>query len=363
MPTCFEIIANILHLAFNVTADSCCFPSDFDWKTVSDTAIAQGVCGLFCDGIQKSYNSDLEYASFFEADKSIKYDLFGQCLLIEKDYAEQWKYANEFADGLDEYGIRLYVLKGFTISSLYPVPEHRPCCDLDCYLVKDQSLAYDDGNKAAVKLGYKVRDHYYKHSKIKVGTLMVENHQFCLPIKGDPRSKRLNEYLFSIIDDGESRYIENSKLLSPSPMFNAIYILAHAREHFFNEGIMLRHICDWACIMRSFSGKGIEFWNEWKERCSSFGLMAFGYSMSRLAKKICGTAIPFDCPSDEILDEKVLADVFRKHEEKKRGMVRRVQLVRNLLSSRWKFREFSDRSAYGFVFRRVWGYLVEKDPA
>ena len=214
--------------------------------SVVNVAIEQGVAALVNDGIQYLYENHSEFTDIFERDKSIKYDLFGQSLMVEQEYAEQWRYAKKFAKSLDEYGIRVIVLKGFALSCLYPVPEHRPCSDLDCYLVRGQSPAYKAGNDIAAELGYSVNTDYYKHSKIRVGSLMVENHLLCLPIKGDSRSKKLNKFLLSIIDDGELSFIGDSKLLSPSPMFNAIYLLAHAREHFFNEGITLRHICDWA---------------------------------------------------------------------------------------------------------------------
>lgn len=357
-----KALFRILHYSFDVARDSHIISSELDWKEISDLAISQGVGGIFYDGIQKLYDNNSEGIAAIEKDKSIKYVLFGQCLQIEKDYAIQWKNAKKFADGLADYGIRVFVLKGFAISCLYPVPEHRPCSDLDCFLIKNQLPAYDEGNSVTAHLGFKVKADYYKHSKIKVGSLTVENHQFCLPVKGDPHSKELNRFLLSIIDDGELRYIGDSKLLSPTPMFNAIYILAHAREHFFSEGITLRHICDWACLVRSLSDEGDAFWNEWKGHCSRFGLLPFGYSMSRLASTVCGISAPFDCPADNGIDERVLEDILRDREKPKRGMARRVQLVRNLLSSRWKFREFSDRSAIGFVFRRVWGYLFEKDP-
>lgn len=356
----YDLIFDLLRLLFNGPDHMRIISAD-NWRIVSDVVVRQGVSALVHDSVQVLSVFSPDSISFLEKDRSIKYDLFGHCLQIEKDYDKQWRFAKKFAVGLADYGIRVFVLKGFAISELYPIPEHRPCSDLDCFLIKDKSPAFDDGNLVAAYLGYGVKANYYKHSKIKVGSLIVENHQYCLPIKGDPRSKKLNRFLLSIIDDGELRYIGDSNLLSPSPMFNAIYILAHAREHFFNEGILLRHICDWACLMRSLSGEGEVFWDEWKKHCTSFGLMAFGYSLSRLATRVCGVEVPFECPADNGVDDKVLEDVFRARGEKKRGMMRRVQLVRNLLSSRWKFREFSDRSALGFTIRRVWGYLMEND--
>lgn len=36
--------------------------------------------------------------------------------------------------------------------------------------------------------------------------------------------------------------------MATAPFFDAIYVLAHAQEHFLNEGIVLRHVCDWAMV-------------------------------------------------------------------------------------------------------------------
>ena len=335
---------------------------ELDWSRILQDSSGQGVAALIFDGIQKVYDTAPGSLSSLEQQRTVKYDLLGQCLQTEKDYSSQWGNARMLAEQMDAEGIRLYVLKGFALSSFYPIPEHRPCCDLDCYLLSDGKPAYGQGNRIAAKLGYRVKAFYYKHSKIRVGSLTVENHRCCLPIKGDPRSKRLNDYLLSIIEDGSLRYIGDSKLLSPAPMFNAVYVLAHAREHFFNERITLRHICDWGCLLHGLGSEGEDFWNEWKTVCSSFGLLGSGYSMSRLVGTVCGIRAPFQCPADPGVDRKVLEDVFRSRGKKKTGLARRVQLVRSLLSSQWKFRAFSDRSALGFTLRRVCGYLFEKDP-
>lgn len=56
---------------------------------------------------------------------------------IERRYGQQRRRAAELAAAYAEAGIRTVVLKGFAVSRLYPVPEHRPCGDLDCFLCGD----------------------------------------------------------------------------------------------------------------------------------------------------------------------------------------------------------------------------------
>ena len=68
---------------------------------------------------------------------------------IEHRYGQQRRRAAELAAAYAEAGIRTVVLKGFAVSRLYPVPEHRPCGDLDCFLCGD----YERGNRVAEQVG------------------------------------------------------------------------------------------------------------------------------------------------------------------------------------------------------------------
>lgn len=58
------------------------------------------------------------------------------------------------------------------------------------------------------------------------------------------------------IDDFLVGEAENSRLApagyyTPSPMFNALYLLRHMARHFGTEGINLRHLLDWGLFLRS----------------------------------------------------------------------------------------------------------------
>ena len=52
----------------------------------------------------------------------------------EQAYNAQWEAAKGLAELYDSYGVDIFVMKGFSLSRLYPRPEHRPCTDMDCYL-------------------------------------------------------------------------------------------------------------------------------------------------------------------------------------------------------------------------------------
>lgn len=98
--------------------------------------------------------------------------------------------------------------------------------------------------------------------------------------------------------------------------------------------------------------------------CNEYGMLSFGYAMSRLAKKVCGVKIPFDCPVNNAADRRLLEDtLYRKVSVngKRSNMQVRIDLVKNMFSNSWKYRLFSDTNFLMFCGRRVWGYLFDKD--
>ncbi len=326
-----------------------------DWKCLWKMASQQGVSAICLDGLQIL---DKGIGCLTMIPKPLKMQWIVSVVKQEKAYDGQWYAARDLADLYCKHGIDTYVLKGFSLSRLYPRPEHRPCTDMDCYL-KDK---YYDGNRIAKENGLTVDCSYYKHSKILLKGLTVENHQYLLPVKGSSKAKRFEQELRTWIEDGNNEYIGDSRLKATSPFFDAVYILAHAQEHFLNEGIILRHICDWAMVLKAHADK--VDWDEWKRVCKEYGMLSFGYAMSRLANKVCGVTVPFDCPKDDEADRRLLDDtLYRKvcNNGKRSKIQVRINLVMNMFRNSWKYRMFSDTNFLMFCGRRVWGYLFDKD--
>lgn len=333
----------------------CNIPLFVDWKCLWKMASEQGVSAICLDGLQML---DKDSGCLALIPKPLKMKWIASVVQQEQVYNAQWNVAKGLADLYGKQGVDTYVLKGFSLSRLYPKPEHRPCTDMDCYLMD----AYEEGNRIAKENGLTVDCSYYKHSKILLSGLTVENHQYLLPIKGSGKAKRFERELRSWIEDGNNEYIGDSRLRATSPFFDAVYVLAHAQEHFLNEGIILRHICDWAMVLKAHADK--VDWDEWKRVCKEYGMLSFGYAMSRLANSICGVSVPFDCPKDDEADRRLLDDtLYRKvgGSGKRSNMQVRIDLVKNMFRNSWKYRMFSDTNFLMFCGRRVWGYLFDKD--
>ncbi len=346
------------------TEDPYALPSEFDLKNLRHLAERQGVSAICFDGLQRLIDGHFIDSKLL--DKSLMLQWIGSVLHREQMYNCQLEQATRLADLWAQNALDILVMKGFSLGRLYPWPEHRPCSDMDCFLqwngqTENRRDASERGNVLAEENGLNVDRSYYKNSKIFQKGLTVENHQYLLPIKGSRKTKKFERQLRSWIYDGNNDYIADTKLMATAPFFDAVYVLAHAQEHFLNEGIVLRHVCDWAMVLKAYSSK--VDWCKWKRICQEYGLLSFGYAMSRLAKDICGVNIPFDCPCNEEADKRLLDDIlYRKGQAPERTAFQtRADLVKGMFRNRWKYQMFSDTNAFMFCTRRIWGYLFDKD--
>lgn len=340
-------------------SSNCIIPQFVDWQCLFDIANRQSVSAICLDGLQNIVSGNELLLSI---PKHLKVQWIASSMRQERKYAMQWDAAKLFAELYCEHDVQTFVIKGFSLSEMYPKPNHRQHKDMDCFLVHNGNCAYETGNIIAEENGLKVNCQYYKHSKILFHGLTIENHQYLLPIKGSGKTKKFERDLRYWIDDGHNDYIGDSRLKTTSPFFDAVYVLAHAQEHFLNEGFVLQHICDWAMVLKKYT-KTID-WQEWKRVCNEYGLLPFGYAMSRLANKVCGVAIPFDCPHNDKADRLLLNDtLYRKTnaEGSRSDMQVRIDLVKNMFCNSWKYRMFSDTNFFIFFARRVWGYLFDKE--
>ena len=361
-----EVLFRLLRIALGNEKDFS-LPLSVNWKEVIDISFEQGVAAIAVDGLQRIYDEipnqvrddALETLDSPELE-DLKYEWFGEVMNAEQDFANQWSAAYNMGRLFRENGIRTFVMKGFAVGQYYPVPQHRQCGDLDCYLLGD----YEKANRLMESAGIPVEYELYKHSKYNYQGLTVENHQFCIPVRGSKKNKALEKYLESCVERSTAAYIGDSCLETPSVMFNALFLTAHALNHFLSDGISLRHVCDWGMFLKACSSE--VDWEEFKAVASRYGLLRFAESMSRLAFVVCGVEVSWI--GDYALqpqDERLLNDIFNhvdnEHMNGSLWNQRRI-LVQNKLKSGWKYRTFTCSSVCGELLRNAYGLVFDRKP-
>ena len=346
--------------------------TDIDWKTVTEQewkevfllSIKQGVRAVAFDGIGKI---EIPIA----LDKGLKMKWVGAVMGLENAFHKKKQAASDFAAAMDGNSLHTMVLKGLSFSTYYPEPSHREFGDLDCYIVPgslpdvEWGHGYEQGNVVAENIGAAVRRSYYKHSHISYKGLAIENHQYFLPIRGKKADKALERHLRSVAfpSDYEPRYVGESKLLIPSADFNALFMTAHSMNHFLYETIRLRHVCDWALLLKAEQDR--VDWESFYRWCDKMHYTRFVNCLNYICHHCLGIELCDALKEDAGHAALVLNEIWRGENLYNRGygkFVARILLVKNFFQSSWKYRKICQRSALGSLLTHGVGVLFDRNP-
>lgn len=333
-----------------------------DWEKMLALACRQGVAAVAWDGLNRLSEGGKATTSPIETlPRELKLRWFGHTTQVERTCLWQEQTAVYLAEAFRQEGISTVVLKGLAAARRYPVSAHRPCGDLDCFLMGN----YERGNVVAERLGGTVRRDHYKHSHILYKGLTVENHQFCTVVRGNRRAKRLERLLQETLAEGPCKPMGKTYLLAPPPFFDALFLSVHAWTHLLVDGgITLRHLCDWAMWLHCHGGT-----TDWERLLGILeerdrGLRAFAESMTRLACTLLGVWGGEE-KGMTAGDRQLLRSMLYEYAVPKAGCTRlgyRLWLVGQHLRGSWKYRLYSEHSLPVCLLRTVGAYFFERNP-
>ena len=246
-----------------------------DWVALKALAKRQGLSAIVLDGlnlvhgegfmVKGSSNSALTTDSKLSTlNTQLKLEWIGEVLQYEQRYAVYEKNIRDLATFYRKHGIRMMVLKGYGLSKNYPVPNHRPCGDLDIYLFGDQEKA---DKLIAEELGIKIDNTHHHHSVFQFQGETVENHYDFLNVHVRKSNNRMEVKLKEIANanvnlnldlDGSIDIVLTTKdsndtnIVFPSVEFNAIYLLRHCAAHFASTEMTVRQVLDWGFFMEKY---------------------------------------------------------------------------------------------------------------
>lgn len=329
---------------------------DVDWESLRTIAQEQGILSVVADGIERL---PLEQ-------RPLKKELLqwiGLVMQEEQQYTVMEKAATEMALLLHENSIKTYVLKGAVVSECYPRPEHRVSADMDCFLVSNSGehwQTWEKGNVVIEESGFEVSRGFYKNSSFRLPGLMVENHQYMVPFRGNKTLKKLEKLLQEMLltDKGNDRF-EGTWLYRPPVMVSALFLVEHAYSHFLHEGLTWRMVLDWVMFNRKHKDE-ID-WNAFDSSIDEFGFRRFYDSYLRLGQYLLG-----DISEDSLTqaDKMMLADIWAPLDlhETLHGVKGKIALAGNTWRARWKYKYFAEINWLQALWIQVWGVLFDKHP-
>lgn len=228
---------------WSTAADPAAFPAgETDWDVLFGLARKQTVEGIVYDGL-----STLPAGQ--QPGTALLRRWYAQVVAIERANTLQNRHLVELCALYRQAGIEPVLLKGQGMAYHYPNPLRRRCGDIDLYLgregyrkaralVKARGLL-DAGSKESAK-----------HLTFSYEGTVVENHRLIIQLPNPLHNRRL-QVLIRESFAGPARMLSlgGQPVRVPALPFDALFILIHAAIHFFESGVGLRQLCDWARLL------------------------------------------------------------------------------------------------------------------
>ena len=167
---------------------------------------------------------------------------------------------------LSQNNIPATLIKGYSLSGLYPDPDMREFGDVDIYV----------GEKNYTRAAQIVTDAYpnaHWHSDIRGGihfTLVldenidrvVELHRVTMEFPDKKANALYQAFTHKYLDNNTATVdIYGQSVSAPSAAYNALYVFMHAWHHFESTGVGFRQLGDWAlCLHHAYQQSSPQAW-------------------------------------------------------------------------------------------------------
>ena len=247
------------------------------------------------------------YSSIKNMYDNIDGNLFSQ--IVAKNIRVEFAH-NEVHRILSENNVSYVVLKGVASASYYKEPMLRMMGDVDV-LVASESISKSD--KLLKSIGFVTTDdidgdNMHIGYKRKDG-VACELHRRINGVPNNSAGDIVNKYLSDIFEKSIEFKTANGSCILPSKFHHCLILLLHTASHLTSEGVGLRHLCDWAVFVNSFTND--EFVNTFEKPLKDMGLWRFAQLLTLCCIKYLGCdAKDWAGETDEDLLEKIITDIL-----------------------------------------------------
>ena len=325
------------------TADTAVTPGS--WERIYRMAADHGLSAVVWDGICR-----LPAAQQPPRETRIRWALSAEKL--EERYRHQQQTASKLAARFSEEGLRMLLLKGLGLSRDYPLPEHRECGDIDIYLYGES----DKGDRILHEIGAHPYFDVPKHSEYVWDGVLIENHRTILNVRRNRTERELNALLVRLLEK-EGTHGLAPGIQAPRATFNAIFLIRHAAVHFQKEGIVLRHLCDWACFLT-------RHWDEidhalFRTAMEDYRMDRFADLMTTAAVEYLGAEVPGpECEAGML--GRFMEEVLTLSPMPDKPLPRLLRKLSGPYRNRWRLREVLRTPVWRYYYDTVRGQWNEK---
>lgn len=315
------------------------------WERIYRMAADHGLSAVVWDGIRR-----LPAAEQPPRETRIRWALSAEKL--EERYRHQQQTASKLAARFSEEGLRMLLLKGLGLSRDYPIPEHRECGDIDIYLYGQS----DKGDRVLHEIGAHLYFDVPKHSEYIWDGVLIENHRTILNVRRNRTERELNALLVRLLEKDGTHGLAPG-IQTPPATFNAIFLIRHAAVHFQKEGIVLRHLCDWACFLT-------RHWDEidhalFRTAMEDYRMDRFADLMTAAAVEYLGAEVPGpECEAGML--GRFMEEVLTLSPMPDKPLPRLFRKLSGPYRNRWRLREVLRTPVWRYYYDTVRGQWNEK---
>lgn len=326
--------------------------TEADWQRCFDLALQQNVLAMTFPAMS-SLPKELR-PSFVLWSKWMAY---AQSIAEESQYKRQ--VVEKMGAWLADDGLSTLILKGFSLSALYPNHNLREFSDIDLY----SGESYEAVNACLARHGVPVDSVDGHHAYLKVDGVSVEHHFAFHNTKVKRGLEGPVDALQQLaLKDWQSTSIKG--ICFPCPAFTALFVGWHAYEHFLQEKIQLRHVIDWALALRQLSETDARILNEARAntRWGKFTDALIAIALQRMN-------MPQDWfPQTELeaakhvtlmQEQKDWNDIIIASQtpHSHSSYIRRLHIAKRMLKNNWKYKTYSNISASKLLIKEFVGHV------
>ena len=353
-----DLLLSLVRLGINHRANV--LPESIDWEKIKALASEHGLSAIVLDGVQALTDRG-ELTDGRSMDKTLKKQWIGTVIQsYEWKYEDYRKRIGQLAKFYNEHGYKLMVIKGYGLSLNYPIPQHRPCGDIDIwafgkYKEADETLSRD--------LKIPVDSSHHHHTTFTFKDYLVENHYDFVNVHYGHGNEKLERVFKELaMDDSVRTVIDGQTVYLPTANLHALFVLRHNMLHFASTRINLRQVLDWGFLLEKH-GSEID-WPWFVQVLDQYHMTDFFQCLNA----ICVEDLGFDVsvfPSfqfDAALKERVLNDILSPEfsGETPASIWKRIPFkYRRWQANAWKQDLCYGDSRFKSFWTGVWGHLIK----
>ena len=284
-----------------------------DWKALYREANAHKVFPCVFE-VTKSYVEDEALL-----EKSAKFARHCVAKTVAINYAHA-----ELHRTLSVHGIPYVAFKGLASSLYYPQPELRTAGDVDFYVNPADFAACENALK---ENGYIFTETGNRHVVYQKNGEVLELHHTLNGIPANAVGSQIEADVFGdLVKTAVAHTDGQGTVMLPDTFHHGMILLLHTLSHMMQEGIGLRHLCDWAVFASSLSDEA--FTALFETKLKACGLWRFAQLLSLCAVRYLGApARAWQGAAEDALLQNMMCDImsagnFGEKDKDRKGQIK-----------------------------------------